>query len=327
MTLKELGEFGLIGRIATSAGSGDGVALGIGDDAAAVIPSPGVQTLVTSDMLVEGVHFDLTFTPPLELGRKCLAVNLSDIAAMGGVPRFALLSLAIPPTLSLEFLESFISGFTGCGAEQGVTLIGGDTCSSRSGFVVSVTLLGEQHASRIVRRSGAKTGDRIYVTGTLGDSALGLNLLRRGERGGAAIARHLDPAPRNLAGVALAEKGVATAMIDVSDGLLADLGHLLRLSGVGAELFLKNIPLSTEYLGWISGVSDDPYSLATAGGEDYELLFTSPPEQDAAVRELAAFLGLPMTVIGEIRSEPGLVIFAPDGTPHTPSCRGFDHFA
>ena len=327
MTLKELGEFGLIGRIATSAGSGDGVALGIGDDAAAVIPSPGVQTLVTSDMLVEGVHFDLAFTPPLELGRKCLAVNLSDIAAMGGVPRFALLSLAIPPTLPLEFMESFIAGFTGCGVEHGVTLIGGDTCSSRSGFVVSVTLLGEQHSSRIVRRSGANVGDKIYVTGTVGDSALGLDLLRRGEREGAAIARHLNPAPRNQAGVALAEKGLVTAMIDVSDGLLADLGHILRLSGVGAELFLENLPLSSEYLRRIGELSNDPYSLATSGGEDYELIFTSPPEQDATVRELAAFLELPMTVIGEIRGEPGLVIVAPDGTPHIPSCRGFDHFA
>ena len=184
MTLKELGEFGFIRRIATGAGSGSGVALGIGDDAAAIIPTPGMQTLVTADMLVEGIHFDLTFTAPFELGRKSLAVNLSDMAAMGGEPRFALLSLAIPPDLPLEFLDHFMAGFTGCGKEQGVTLIGGDTCSSLSGFVISVTLMGEQSSSRIVRRSGARPGDLIHVTGTVGDSALGLELLRRGERGG-----------------------------------------------------------------------------------------------------------------------------------------------
>ena len=193
MTLNELGEFGFIGRIATSAGSGGGVVLGIGDDAAAVIPTPGLQTLVTADMLVEGVHFDLAFTPPFELGRKSLAVNLSDIAAMGGIPRFALLSLAIPPGLSLEILDPFIAGFTSRAKEHGVTLIGGDTCSSRSGFVISVTLMGEQEPERIVRRSGAGGGDLLYVTGFVGDSALGLALLRQGERVGAAITRHLDP--------------------------------------------------------------------------------------------------------------------------------------
>ncbi len=327
MTLNELGEFGFIGRIATSAGSGGGVVLGIGDDAAAVIPTPGLQTLVTADMLVEGVHFDLAFTPPFELGRKSLAVNLSDIAAMGGIPRFALLSLAIPPGLSLEILDPFIAGFTSRAKEHGVTLIGGDTCSSRSGFVISVTLMGEQEPERIVRRSGAGGGDLLYVTGFVGDSALGLALLRQGERVGAAITRHLDPIPRTAAGVALAAKGMATAMIDVSDGTLADLGHLLKLSGCGARLFLDRLPLSPEYLWRVPELKDDFFSRALSGGEDYELLFTAPAEREEEIAALAASLNLPMTVIGEISRAPGLIIISPDGSSHIPASRGFDHFA
>ncbi len=326
MTLKELGEFGFINRIATSAGSSGSVSLGIGDDAAAIIPTTGVQTLVTSDMLVEGIHFDLKFTAPFELGRKSLAVNLSDIAAMGSVPRFALLSLAIPPTLPLEFLDSFIAGFTDYGKMHGVTLIGGDTCSSTSGFVISVTLMGEQHAHRIVRRSGAVAGDLIYITGVVGDSALGLELLRRGERKGAAISRHLDPAPRNRAGFALAEQGIASAMIDVSDGLLADLGHLLKNSGGGARLLLRDLPLSTEYRQRTPELSNDLYTLALSGGEDYELLFTAPPDRKEEIRQLSTALELPITPVGEFCAESGIVIIAPDGAPYTPSSRGFDHF-
>ena len=327
MNLKDLGEFGFIDRIAAHSRSGSGVALGIGDDAAAVIPTPGVQTLVTTDMLVEGVHFDLSTTGPFELGCKSLAVNLSDIAAMGGIPRFTLLSLAVPPVVPLDFLDAFIAGFTSRAEQHGVTLIGGDTCSSRSGLVISVTLMGEQQSDRIVRRSGAKSGDLIYVTGNVGDSALGLKLLRQGERSGAAIARHVDPLPRNEAGMILAGQGLATAMIDVSDGLAADLGHILKQSGCGATVFLNSLPLSPEYRQHMSGLKVDPFALALSGGEDYELLFTVQVGREEEVRGLSYSLGLPMTIIGEIRAEPGVDIVAPDGAPYIPTTRGFDHFA
>lgn len=327
MNLGELGEFGFIGRVADRAGSGGGVALGIGDDAAAVIPSPGMQTLVTADMLVEGVHFDLALTAPRDLGRKSLAVNLSDIAAMGGIPRFALLSLAIPPGLSLDFLDEFVAGFTSCAAEHRTVLIGGDTCSSRNGFVISVTLTGEQQPQRIVRRSGARPGDRIYVTGTPGDSALGLALLRQGERNGDAVRRHLAPVPRNRAGLLLAEKGAAAAMIDVSDGLLADLGHILEQSGCGATVYLDRLPLSAEYRRQSSRLSGDFYSCALSGGEDYELLFTAAPGLRETIAGLSAGLDLPMTDIGEIRGEPGLSVIDPGGALYVPASRGFDHFA
>ena len=327
MTLKDLGEFGFIDRIAARSGSGSGVTLGIGDDAAAVIPTPGLQTLVTTDMLVEGVHFDLAFTGPHDLGGKSLAVNLSDIAAMGGIPRCALLSLAIPASFTLDFLDEFLGGFAARAEQYGVTLIGGDTCSSRSGFVISVTLMGEQQTDRIIRRSGAKPGDRLYVTGTMGDSALGLELLRRGERSSGAITRHLDPLPRNEAGSNLAEKGTATAMIDVSDGLVADLGHILKQSGCGATVFLDRLPLSAEYLNRIGSVSADRFARALSGGEDYELLFTAPANRQEEIRDLSAALGLPLTDIGEICAVPGLTLIAPDGAPYLPNSRGFDHFA
>ena len=326
MNLKEIGEFGFIDRIAARTVPGSGVALGIGDDAAAIIPVPGLQTLITTDMLVEGVHFELSFTTPSELGRKSLAVNLSDIAAMGGKPRFALLSLAVPPGLPLEFLDAFIGGFISRAERYGVALIGGDTCASRSGFVVSVTLIGEQRPDRVVRRSGARPGDRVYVTGTLGDAALGLELLRRGERDGAAVNRHLDPLPRTEAGLALAEARVPTAMIDVSDGLLADLGHILRQSGFGAAVFLDRLPLSPEYLNRICDLSDDRFALALSGGEDYELLFTSPADREEEVLALFNSPALPVALIGEITSAPGLALIAPDGVPYTPKSFGFNHF-
>ena len=327
MNLKEIGEFGFIDRIAARSTSGGGVVLGIGDDAAVVTADPSAQTLITTDMLVEGVHFDLSFTGPFELGRKSLAVNLSDIAAMGGKPRFALLSLAIPPDLTLEFLDAFMNGFISRGERYGVALIGGDTCASRTGFVISVTLLGEQQHDRIVRRSGARPGDLVYVTGTLGDAALGLELLRQGEREGAAVNRHRDPLPRTEAGLVLAESRLASAMIDVSDGLLADLGHILDQSGVGATLFLDRLPLSPEYLEKAGRVTNDPLAFPLSGGEDYELLFTVPVNREAELPGISGALGVPITAIGEISDLPGLTIISPDGSPYTTSVRGFDHFA
>lgn len=327
MRLRELGEFGFISRIARRSRTGSGVALGIGDDAAALVPTAGLHTLVTADMLVEGVHFDLALTGPSDLGRKSLAVNVSDIAAMGAVPRFALLSLAIPPSLSVEFLDTFVGGLLAVAEECGVTLIGGDTCSSRDGFTISVTLMGEQRPDLVVTRGGAKAGDRIYVTGTLGDSALGLELLRRGERTGAAIGRHLNPSPRLAAGRRLTEAGIPTAMIDVSDGLLADLGHILEQSGCGATVRLDRLPLSGEYRSRVPALSGPLFTLALSGGEDYELLFTAPSGREEEIGALAASLNLPITGIGEIRGEPGLAVLAPDGATCAPPSRGFDHFA
>jgi thiamine-monophosphate kinase len=327
MKLQDLGEFGLIERIAGRIQPGDGVVLGIGDDAAALETSPGRLTLLTSDMLLEGVHFDLAWTDPESLGWKSLAVNLSDIAAMGAKPRHFLLSLALPPTLSLDFVDRFIQGMLTLAKRHRISLVGGDTCASRSGLVISLTLLGEQLPAKVIRRAGARPGDRVYVTGTLGDAALGLELLRRGEREGEAIRRQLAPEPRVAAGLALTESGLPTAMIDVSDGLLADLGHIAERSGVGARLELESLPLSPCYRERAPAVAADPWHLALAGGEDYELLFTAPPGQEKAIAALLQGFGTPVTAIGTITTERWIAVLDADGRVYPAPNPGYDHFA
>jgi thiamine-monophosphate kinase len=327
LKLRELGEFGLIERIAARVAQRTGIAIGIGDDAAAIEPTAGLLTLVTTDMLVEGVHFDLALCDPVTLGRKSLAVNLSDIAAMGGRPRHVLLSLAIPRDLPVEFLDGFITGMLERGDQFGATLIGGDTCSSSAGLVISVTVMGEQFPDLIVRRGGAQPGDLICVTGTLGDAAMGLAMLKAGVRDGAAVTRHLDPMPRVREGLKLAEGGIPSAMIDVSDGLLADLGHILDLSGVGARLYLEKLPLSDYYLAKQASLQEDLFLFPLSGGEDYELLFTAPPAKLPAVKSTLAETGTRTTVIGEVTVAGRLVVFKPDGTEYPAVRRGYDHFS
>lgn len=326
MKLSELGEFGLIERIAAKAGREDGLRIGIGDDAAATEPTPGCLTLTTSDMLVEGVHFDLSFCAPQTLGRKSLAVNLSDIAAMGAKPRWFLLSLAIPPSLSVEFLDRFTAGALEMAAEFGVTLIGGDTCSSKGGLVISITAMGEQKPERIAARSGAKEGDLIFVTGALGDSALGLELLRMGKPDGEGVKRHLDPTPRVKEALILSERGIPTAMIDVSDGLLADLGHILEMSGKGALLRLEALPLSPFFREMAVKSHDDPYRLPLSGGEDYELIFTAPPAREEEILSLFGKGSIPVSRIGVITPGKGITLLSPDGSPYHPGKQGYNHF-
>jgi thiamine-monophosphate kinase len=326
VNVNDLGEFGLIARIAGRVGPGPGVEIGIGDDAAATRPGEGKWTLTATDMLVEGVHFDLSLCDPFTLGRKSLSVNLSDIAAMGGEPRHFLLSMAIPPYISVEFLDDFMRGMLGRADEFGVTLIGGDTCSSKGGLVVSLTIVGEQTPDRIIRRGGAVPGDIVFVTGYLGDSALGLEMLKNGEPGNFATEKHLDPFPRVREGIALAESGIPTAMIDISDGLLADLGHILECSGTGARLDLEKIPLSSFFREKCCSLSEESYSLALAGGEDYELLFTAPSSGKNGIDAISALSGIPVTAIGEITSAGGLTVIS-CGSPYEISRRGFNHFS
>ena len=326
MKIASLGEFGLIGRIAERVGVRDGVRCGIGDDAATLEPSAGAVQLITSDMLLEGVHFDLAYTPPELLGRKSLAVNLSDMAAMGGRARWFLLSLGLPEATEIEFLDLFINGMLDMADLYGVALVGGDTCASRSGLVVSITLLGEQLPERVVYRRGALPGDLVCVTGTIGDSSLGLAELRIGGREGSAVSRHLDPAPRCREGLLLSEAGITTAMIDLSDGLLADLGHILELSGVGARIEVDRIPLSAYFREHAPKLTDNPMSLALAGGEDYELLFTVPPGLRADSERLLGTVGTCVTVIGEVTAAGGLQTVSHDGKPYISDCIGFRHF-
>lgn len=324
--LKELGEFGFIDRIANKVAPGTGIAIGIGDDAAATTQSLGSLTLTSTDMLIEGVHFDLSFCDPFTLGRKSIAVNLSDIAAMGGKPRYFLLSMAIPETFSVEFLDGFTNGVLAMANEFDVTLIGGDTCSSKAGFVISVTVIGEQRPDRIVRRSGAKPGDLIFVSGTLGDSALGLELLRNGVKQGFAVTRHLDPTPRVREGLALAADKLPTSMLDVSDGLLSDLVHILDCSSVGARLDLDCIPLSATFMEIHKNISKESAELFLSGGEDYELLFTAHPENRQSIYSLFEKLDTPVSVIGEISKSTDLTISSSKGFKYMSAKKGFNHF-
>jgi thiamine-monophosphate kinase len=326
LRLAAIGEFGFINRIKMKSRVSTGVILGIGDDAAVTAMTPGMVLLSTSDMLAQGVHFDLAWSDPATLGRKSLAVNLSDIAAMGGIPRYALLSLAIPADLPLEFMESFMNGFLEQADRYDVSLIGGDTSSSKAGLVISVTLLGEQYPDRIAKRSGACSGDIICVSGTPGDSALGLHLLKAGFRSGEAVNRHLDPVPQVELGRILAERKIPSAMIDISDGLHADLSHILEASAKGGRICIDAIPISDSFRKAVAITSQNYYLFPLAGGEDYELLFTLHPSKLKEAEDAASLAGTAISVIGEITEKSGLLLALADGSSYDSAINCYDHF-
>lgn len=327
MKLGELGEFGLIETIRRRAAGAPGVHRGIGDDAAELELPAGHHLLTSTDLLIEQIHFDLSWTSPYDLGRKAVAVNLSDIAAMGGTPRFLYLGLACPGDTGLERLQAFTDGVLDEAAAHQVALVGGDTCRSPGPWLISVTIEGSVAAGRSIGRDGARCGDLVAVSGTLGDSALALALWQLGERVPTELAvRHLRPAPRIALGRALAENGLATAMIDLSDGIAADLGHILDASGVGAEIEEARLPLSPAFRVAAPRV---PHSatLPLSGGEDYELLCSVPPARLAEAEALAAGMGLPLTVIGTVSETAGLRLRGANGTLKALPPRGYDHFA
>jgi len=326
MKLAEIGEFGLIKAISIIADKGEGVVMGIGDDAAVLTPSPGKVSLVTTDVLLEGVHFTLEFNDFYRLGRKALAVNLSDIGGCGGIPTAFLVSLAIPPETEVASVQALYKGMMEQARTYGVSLVGGDTSKGKE-LMISITLIGEAEEGKVVYRHGAKKGDGIFVTGTLGDSALGLKQLKDGVQEGDPVQQHLDPTPRVKEGSEIARQGLATAMIDISDGLIADLGHILEASNVGAQVHLAQLPLSVSYREHIKPYYKNPYLLALAGGEDYELLFTAPAGSAEGIKKLADDLGTPITLIGEITQAPaGVTLVGADGKQVPVEQRGHDHF-
>lgn len=327
MKLSRLGEFGLIERIRRGTPGGRGVRIGIGDDAAWVSLGSG-SSLVTADLLIEGVHFDLKWTSPFALGHKSLAVNLSDIAAMGGTPAYAVLSLGIPGNLDSKLIDEFYRGFNALAKKCGVALIGGDTNVAKS-LIISVCVIGHPPL-RPVCRSGAKVGDDIYVTGSLGDSALGLKLLRQNRSGAKRnsiaqlLARHHQPAPRLAAGALLARRHLATAMIDVSDGLLQDLGHICGASSTGAVIWNEQLPLSPAYRE-LAGKDSTVYALS--GGEDYELLFCARPRHRARIEKLQALAQVKITRIGNcVPADRRITVLDSGGKPLALRIKGHDHF-
>lgn len=340
--LGEVGERPLLERLHARIPKGTGVVVGVGDDAAAVETSALV--LVTTDCLVEGVHFRREWSPPRLVGRKALTVNLSDVAAMGGVPRYATVSLCLPPDLALGWVDSLYDGLLERAAEAGVSLIGGNVARSRESIVVDVTLLGQ--AKRLLTRSGAKPGDLVVVTGTLGAAAEGVILLDQGARldeeghlaatgvwtetsGPAVVAclrAQLDPRPPLALARSLAERGMARAGIDVSDGLSVDLLEVCRRSDVGARIDAATIPIDPSAAGLARARGGDSLALALHGGEDYQLLLAVEPPQLDALRELARVWSVDITAVGEfVEGEPQLVLQHGGGTrPLAPG--GHDHF-
>jgi thiamine-monophosphate kinase len=337
MNLSDLGEFGLIRSIQKATRRHHSPALiGIGDDAAALRFSASRTVLVTTDLLLENVHFDLTYTDYYSLGWKSAAVNLSDIAAMGGVPRFCLSALGIPSRIPAEDILDFYRGFEQLLRLHKTTLVGGDTCSSRAGLFISVTALGEASESRIITRAGARPGDAIFVTGAPGESAAGLELLQlrsaaRGMRNrktekrnpeARLVERHLRPVPRVAEGILLARSGCASAMIDISDGLSSDLGHICEQSGVGAEVRADLIPVSKPLKEMEKRLSKPALQYLLSGGEDYELLFTVPRQRVKKLRSLA----LAATEIGTITKGSGMFVVDHNGRKQALLPQGYDHF-
>lgn len=318
-----MNEFALIRRYFARDCAAPAVLLGVGDDCAILKPAADEVLLVSTDLLVAGRHFPLS-TAPGDIGHKALAVNLSDLAAMGAHPRGVTLGLAVPEA-DPDWLEGFAEGFHRLAAEFGVCLIGGDTVASPQ-LTIAVTVLGGARPDRVLRRDAAKPGDLIAVTGNVGDAGLGLRIVLSPETVPAGLAAadqiylrsRLDrPTPRLVEGQALAK--FAHAAIDISDGLIQDLGHVLAASGVGAEIDLAALPLSAAVRRWIA-IDPSLATLPLEAGDDYELLFTLAPEDRDR-------LDFPATVIGTIRAEPGLIVRDDAGRPLEIARGGFDHFA
>ncbi len=329
--LRQLGEFGLIQRLirhGPGLAPGHAVLVGPGDDAAVIAIGGGRALALTTDVLVEGVDFERRWCPPRALGAKALAVNLSDLAAIGARPTSYLVTLGLPPDTPLKYIDQLHAGMTQQARRHRLTLLGGDLSASDRVFV-AITTLGTVRANRIVRRAGARSGDVLCVTGTLGDARAGLERLQaagRADRGYLA-GRQLEPTARVAAGLALSETRLATAMIDLSDGLTADLVHLCAASAVGACIDEGRLPLARGLMQYARAAGRDPVGYALAGGEDFELLFTVRPERVRELERLARHLKLALTPIGWITPRRnGLTVATIGGHTRTLPAQGYDHF-
>jgi thiamine-monophosphate kinase len=306
---------------------------GIGDDAAVLRPRAGFDLVVTADLMVEGVDFRLEkgWTSPRDLGHKALAVSLSDAAAMGARPRFCLLSVGVPRALWRgRFLDEFYEGVRSLAEVHGVRIIGGDTSRTPGRVGIDSVVLGEVRRGRALLRGGARPGDRIFVTGRLGGAAGGLKILEggaartsRGRAAGGLVLRQRRPEPRVAWGALLSEKGLATSLIDLSDGLSSDLAHVCRESGVGARVEAASLPVDP-LLAEAGFDADEALKLALDGGEDFELLFTADARRAARLpREVG---GVPVTRVGEVTAERGKVRLVRGGKAGLLRPGGFEHF-
>ena len=307
--------------------------LGLRDDGARLRPDPGFDIIATADQIVAGRHFIGDETAG-EIARKALRVNLSDLAAMGASPRYYLLTIALPGGYEGQWLREFADVLADEQRTYGVVLIGGDTVTTNGPLVVSITAMGQARIGAALRRSGAAAGDITYVSGTIGDAALGLALEQGrlaavadgfiGQEDAAWLgARYRLPQPRCALGTGLV--GFASAAIDVSDGLVADLGHICEASGLGAILAADRTPLSAPVRALVAG-RPPLLELALTGGDDYELLFTAHPDMAPAIDRLAGHLGLPLTQIGKMTPQAGVTVLDQNGEPMLFRAPGYTHF-
>lgn len=328
-------EFGLIRRLQAQTAQPDPqVFKGIGDDTAIIKTSSTEWTLITTDLLAQGVHFNPAFSSYRDIGYRAAIANLSDIAAMGGTPRFMLVSIAIPPACEMTQIQQLYRGMMQAGAPYRVRLIGGDTSASQAGLFLNITLTGVVKPRQALLRSGAAEGDRLYVTGTLGDSRAGLDLLTSRRRVALRpahtrflLARHHRPSARIAEGLWLVANGLAGAAIDLSDGLTGDLRHICEDSAVGAEIDAGSLPISPACRAYAAARGLPPEHIALQGGEDYELLFTVPRRQQARFERLADKSGFRMTCIGSMTPKAaGLRLKTIDGSRQPLPLTSYEHF-
>lgn len=314
------------------------IVTGIGDDAAVVSIPSGDWTVLTTDLLAENVHFDLSTAALASVGYRAAMANLSDVAAMGATPRFLLVSIAIPPSLRAADVTQLYRGLMQACDSYDVHLIGGDTSASRQGLFLSITLLGTAKRGRALFRHGAKVGDSLYVTGTLGDSLAGLQLLTKERRTARSprlrpahrrflVNRHLHPTARVQEGLWLNQSRLATSAIDLSDGLSGDVRHICENNQVGARIDVAQLPLSPACRAYAATQGIDPATLALAGGEDYELLFTVTPRNERSLERQARAKGFQITKVGVIRpSRFGVQAVSTDGAATPLPVTSYQHF-
>ena len=334
-TVRDLGERALIERIRSRLALPSWVIVGPGDDAAVLAPARGTLDVVTVDAIVEGVHFDWRFVAPEAAGYRALAVNLSDLAAMGAEPRAAVLSLALPEDAAVDTVDRFLDGFLDLAQQHKTALIGGNITRTSGPWVANVTALGSVRPRRILSRSGARAGDAIYVTGTPGSAAIGLRLLRAvadpdqlaGIRSSwpESAERYLHPEPRVRAGLLLGRNRAASSCMDLSDGLADGLRQVAAASGVGMSIDASVLPVSEEVARWHAQHGGDPLGTVLGGGDDYELLFTVRPSQRGRLRMVRQQLGnLPVSRIGVVTKGSDIVVTTADGPRPLP--QGFEHY-
>jgi thiamine-monophosphate kinase len=303
--------------------------VGLGDDAAVVEPERNRLQVLTVDAIVEGIHFDRAFTPPAAIGHRALAVNLSDLAAMGAAPRLCLLSLALPPAWPVDDFDAMIGGLTALAARHNVHVAGGNLTRSPGPLLIDVTVSGGIKRRQALTRSGARPGDELYMTGSLGAAAAGLQMLRQSAgASGECARRYLYPEPRLRTGMLLARNRAASACIDLSDGLADGVHHIADRSGVGAIIDADSLPIGQEARAWFDGHTADPTTAALTGGDDYELLFTVRPRTRGRLKAAARNGDTPLTRIGVCTADRAVILRCGAGAQagDRPIPAGYSHF-